>query len=61
MHLDTPTPQLLGDDAGGADFLEPDLGMSVEVAANGGEFVGVAVDAIDCGHLVLGLVSERVD
>ena len=33
MHLDAPLRQLVGDDAGGADFLEADLGMGMQIAA----------------------------
>lgn len=51
MHLDAPALQLVGDDAGGADLLEADLGVGVDVAADGGEFVGVAVDAVNGGHV----------
>ncbi len=53
MHLDAPALQLVGDDAGGAHFLEADLGMGVEVAADGGKLVGISVDAIDRGHVSL--------
>ena len=51
MHLDAPALQLVGDDAGGAHFLEADLGMGVEVAPDSSEFVGIAVDAVDRGHV----------
>src|SRR3954451_6508298 len=51
MHLDAPALQLLGDDAGGADLFETDFGMGVDVAANGSEFVGIAVDAVNGGHV----------
>src|SRR5580704_16404108 len=50
MHLDAPLRQLVGDDPGGADFLEADLGMRVQVPADRGEFVGKAFDALDVGH-----------
>ena len=50
MHLDAPLRQLVGDDPGGADFLEADFGMGVQIAADRGEFVGIAVDAVDVGH-----------
>ena len=50
MHLDAPARQFLGDDAGGADFLEADFRMGVEVAADRGEFVGETFDAVECGH-----------
>src|SRR5882757_7209156 len=46
MHLDAPLRQFVGDDAGGAHFLEADLGMSVKVAPNSGEFVGETFDAV---------------
>jgi hypothetical protein len=51
VHLDAPALQLVGDDAGGAHFLEADLGMGVEVAPDSSEFVGIAVDAVDRGHV----------
>ena len=51
MHLDAPLRQLVGDDAGGADFLEADFGMRVQIAADRGEFVGKAFDAVDVGHV----------
>jgi hypothetical protein len=51
--LDSPALELVGDDAGGADFLKPDLGMGVQVAADRREFVGKSVDAVDCRHSVL--------
>ena len=47
MHLDAPLLQLVGDDARGAHLLEADLGMRVQIAADRGEFVGIAVDAFD--------------
>ncbi len=47
MHFDAPLRQLVGHDAGGADLLEADLGMRVQVAADRGEFVGIAVDTFD--------------
>src|ERR1700751_741727 len=53
MHLDAPLRELLGDNAGGAHLLEPDLGMGVEVAPNGGQFGGVALDAVDGRHVSL--------
>src|SRR6185437_4153422 len=51
MHLDAPLRQLVGDDARGAHFLEADLGMGMQVAADRGEFLGIAVDAFDGGHV----------
>ncbi len=51
MHLDAPLRQLLGDDAGGADFLKADFGMRMQVAADRSEFVGIALDAVDVGHV----------
>ena len=50
MHRDTKTLEFLGDDAGGAHLLEADLGMGVEVAAQGGQFVGIGTDAVDRAH-----------
>src|SRR5471030_1094251 len=59
MHLDAPLRQLVGDDAGSADFLEADLGMRVQIPADRGEFVGIAVDAVDVGHVVYPVAEER--
>ena len=53
MHLDAPLRQLVGDDPGGADFLEADLGMGVQIPADRGEFVGKGFDAFDVGHFSL--------
>jgi len=61
MHLDTPSLQLVGNDTGGADFLEADLGMCVQVAPDGGEFVGVAVDAVDSGNVFFYPVAAEVE
>src|ERR1700738_2985030 len=51
MHLDAPLRELVGDDARGADFLEADLGMRVEIPADRGKFVGKAFNAVDVGHV----------
>ncbi len=32
-------------------FLETDLGMGMQIAPDGGEFFGIAVDAVDGGHV----------
>ncbi|MEH2616387.1 hypothetical protein V1285_001333 [Bradyrhizobium sp. AZCC 1620] len=53
MHLDAPSLQLLRDDTGGAHFFEADLGMSMQIASDRGEFFGIAVDAVDGGHVCL--------
>ena len=45
--------ELFGDDAGGADFLEADFGIGMQVAANSGEFVGKTLDAVYRGHIVI--------
>src|SRR6476620_10902100 len=58
MHLDAPLRQLVGDDAGGADLLEADLGMGMQIAAYGGEFFGIAVDAFDGGHVCYPVAEE---
>ena len=58
MHLDAPLREFLGDDAGGADFLEADFGMGVQIPADRGEFVGKAFDAVDIGHFCYP-VAER--
>src|SRR5471030_770601 len=51
MHLDAPLRQFVGNDPGGPHFLEADLGMRMQIPADSGEFVGIAVDAIDIGHI----------
>src|SRR6516162_1954192 len=53
VHLDAPFPEFFGNDAGRTHFLEADLRMSVQVAADGSEFVGIALDAIDSWHCLL--------
>ena len=58
MHLDAPLRQFVGDDAGGADFLEADLGMGVQIPADRGEFVGKAFDAVDIGHVCYPMAEE---
>src|SRR5258708_36124287 len=58
MHLDAPLRQLFGNDAGGADFLEADLGMRVQIPADRGEFVGKGFDAVDVGHLIYPMAEE---
>jgi len=58
MHLDAPLRQLFGNDAGGADFLEADLGMRVQIPADRGEFVGKGFDAVDVGHLIYPMAGE---
>ena len=50
MHLDAPTLQLLGDEIGGTLLLEADFRMRMNIAPNGGQLVGEAVDEIDSGH-----------
>src|SRR6267378_3588987 len=51
MYLDAPLGQLVGHDAGGPDFLEADFGMGVQIPADRGEFLGIAFDAVDVGHV----------
>src|ERR1700680_4944206 len=58
MHLDAPLGQFVGDDPGGADFLEADLGMGVQIPADRGEFVGIGFDAVDAGHLIYPMAGE---
>src|SRR6202034_2202742 len=41
------------DDAGGANLLETDFGMGVQVAPDGGKFVGETLDAGNRGHVVI--------
>jgi hypothetical protein len=49
MDLDTPFLQLAGDDVGGAEFLQAQFGMGVDIAANRCEFVLVQAGVIKCG------------
>ena len=58
MHLDAPLRQLVGDDAGGSHFLEADFRMRVKIAADRGEFVGKAFDAVDIGHVCYPMAGE---
>jgi hypothetical protein len=51
VYLDAPLREFLGDNSRGPHLLESDLGMGVQVPADGGEFVGKGVDARDIGHL----------
>ena len=61
MDLDAPLRQFVGDDAGGAAFLEAYFRMGVEVAADGGQFVGESVDAGDCRHESFSLAPEVIE
>jgi hypothetical protein len=58
MYLDAPLRQFVGNDAGGTDFLEADLGMRVQIPADRGEFVGKGFDAVDVGHLIYPMAGE---
>jgi hypothetical protein len=58
MNLDAPLRELFGDNPRSADFLESDLGMGVQIPADGGEFVGKAFDAIDSGHVCYPMAGE---
>src|SRR5216683_2445318 len=51
MHVDAPLRQLVGHDAGCPDFLEADFGMGVQIPADRREFLGIAFDAVDVGHV----------
>ena len=50
VHLDPPGGEFFGHDAGGADLLEAEFGMGMEIAPDGGERVEVGGDAVDRGH-----------
>ncbi len=50
MDLDAEAFEMRGDDARGPHLLEADLGMGVEIAPEGGQFVRVAADAVDRAH-----------
>src|ERR1700694_5035485 len=58
MHLDAPLRELVGDDARGADFLEADLGMRMQIPADRGEFVGKTFDAVEVGHVCYPMAGE---
>src|ERR1700722_17759597 len=58
MHLDAPLRQLVGHDTGRPHFLEPDLGMRMQIPADRGEFVGKAFDAVDVGHVCYPMAGE---
>src|SRR5882757_5447032 len=58
MHLDAPLRQFVGDDPRGADFLETDLGMGMQIPADRGEFVGKTFDAVDVGHVCYPMAGE---
>src|SRR6266852_720536 len=51
MHFDAPLGQFVGHDAGCPDFLEADFGMGVQIPADRREFLGIAFDAVDVGHV----------
>ena len=59
VNLDAPGGELLGHDAGGADLLEPDLRMRVQVAPDGSELVGEIGDAGKHGHSQLFKIGGR--
>src|ERR1700733_12947969 len=60
MHFDAPLLELVGDDAGGADFLEADLGMGMQIPADRDEFVGKAFDTVDIWHGCYPVAGEGV-
>jgi hypothetical protein len=61
MDLDAPLRQFIGDDAGGAAFLEAYFRMRVKVAADSGQFVGESVDAGNGRHESLPWRWEVID
>src|SRR3984957_6874874 len=58
MHLDAPLRQSVGDDPRRAHLLEADLGMRMQIPADRGEFVGIAFDAVDVGHVCYPVAGE---
>ena len=58
MHLDAPLRELFRDDARGAHLLEADLGVRVQIPADRGEFVGIAFDTFDTGHVCYPVAEE---
>ena len=59
MHLDPPFLQLPRNKLRGAILLQAQFGMSVDIAANGGEFVLVETGPIECGLSLRGLGHRR--
>ena len=59
MYLDPPSGELFSDDARCAMLLESDFRMGVKIAADGGEFVGEAVDQSDVGHLKVSVCEKQ--
>ena len=49
MHLDPPFLQLPRDQVGGADFLQAQFGMRVDVVADRDEFILIGTGAIEGG------------
>src|SRR3984957_14832314 len=61
MHLDAPLRQSVGDDPRRAHLLEADLGMRMQIPADRGEFVGIAFDAVDIGHVCYPMAGEGAE
>ena len=61
LHLHAQGAQVVRDDLRGADFLQPQLGMLVEVAAPGDDLrQDLGGRAIDCrGHRIRGRLGQR--
>ena len=57
MNLDAVGFQLLGDQAGGAHFLEADLGVGMDVAADFRHAIRVTLDLLQDFHLRLHLIA----
>ncbi len=49
MDLDAPFLQLLRDEIRGAVFFQPEFGMGMDVAADGGQFVLVEAGTVERG------------
>ena len=61
MHLDAPLLQFARDQVGGAEFLQPEFGMGMDVAADLGKFVLVEAGVVElgeCHRSVLSVTAE---
>ena len=61
LHLHPQGAEVVRDDLGGADFLQPQLGMFVEIAAPGDDLrQDLGGRAVDCrGHRIRGRLGQR--
>ena len=61
LHLDAQGAEVVRDQLGGADFLQPQLGMLVDVAAPGDDLrQDLGGRAVDCrGHRIRSRLGQR--